>query len=195
MGQTLHAHLNGYDKESDVSQSASLHGHCSVTFFNIAETTSGVLSPPYFFLHRSIQSHSTISRSIVYCRKAAIQASPSGPFEIMHVLSPISTSHLFTIYDPFVVPKLFCVHVTLCCATFVWLIHFRYTPLKVIFSLFNAVTRAGRRDCQPPRRTKCYTVQCSVQWSRGPRRDAVRSSQSQVMFLALLHMCTFFGSL
>lgn len=121
----------------------------------------------FFFLHRSIQSHSTSSRSIIYCRKAAIQASPSGPFEIMRVLSPISTSHLFTIYDPFVVPKLFCVHVTLCCAMFVWLIHLCYTPLQVIFSLFNAVTCVGRRDCRSPRRTKCYTVQCSVQWSEG----------------------------
>lgn len=116
---------------------------------------------PLFFLHRSIQSHSTISRSIVYCRKAAIQASPSGPFEIMRVLSPISTSHLFTIYDPFVVPKLFCVHVTLCCAIclYGWSTcatpHCRWYSRYLMWWRALGVATAGRRVAQS-------VTQCSV---------------------------------
>lgn len=156
------------------------------------ETTS---NPPTIFFCTGVYKVILQSRKVLFnVGRLLFKPLPQGPLRlcVYYHQFPLHTYLLFMIH-------LLCqncsVCVTLCCATFVWLIHLRYTPLKVIFLLFNAVTRAGRRDCRPLRRTKCYMVQCSVQWSPGPPRDAVRSSQSRIMFLASLHMCTFFGSL
>lgn len=91
VGRTSCTH-NGYNMGSSVWQRLSKHAIFLQHFSPLWRLHQVSL---FLFLHRSIQSRSTISRSRVYCRKAAVQASPSGPFEIMCVLSPISGSLIY----------------------------------------------------------------------------------------------------
>lgn len=83
MGQTLHAHLNGYDKEIDVLQSASVHGHFSATLFNIAETTSGAPPPLFFFFCTGVYKVILQSREVSFIvGRLLFKPLPQGPLRL-----------------------------------------------------------------------------------------------------------------